>query len=214
MPITRRGLIKAAGITLGAGALAGVGLSQLFPAAPPAPEPATPAFTFGKDGSMSKRVLVAYATRTGSTVEVAAAIGSILGERGFAVDVKPLKSGPTLVGYDAVVLGSAVNGAKWLPEAVEFVKANQQALAQVPVALFCVHIMNLGDDEKSRDNRLAYLNSVRPLVNPAGEAFFAGVGVKPEDRSFGAWIGRILKMAEGDQRDWEKIRGWAKTVLA
>ena len=40
---------------------------------------------------MAKRVLVGYATRTGSTVGVAEAIGKTLGERGFDVEVKPLQ---------------------------------------------------------------------------------------------------------------------------
>lgn len=66
---------------------------------------------------MNKRILVTYATHTGSTVDVAAAIGETLGARGFAVDVRPVKENPSVDGYQAVVMGSAVNGAKWLPEA-------------------------------------------------------------------------------------------------
>jgi menaquinone-dependent protoporphyrinogen oxidase len=213
--ISRRGLLKAAGITLGASAVSGVGLSRLAGEAPKAAEPAAPDFAYGKDKSTGNRVFVGYATRTGSTVGVASAIGETLGGRGFAVDVKPMKSGPSLDGYDAVVLGSAVNGGRWLPEAVEFVKANQATLSHVPVAVFCVHIMNLGNDEQSRKNRLAYLDAVRPLVSPLEEAFFAGLGSDPNDRSFGAWVFRTLKVGpEGDCRDWNLIRGWARTVLA
>lgn len=47
-------------------------------------------------------------------------------------------------GYQAVVVGSAVHRGQWLPEAVEFVKTNQEALGHMPVALFCVHITNRG----------------------------------------------------------------------
>ena len=155
-----------------------------------------------------------YATRTGSTIGVAAASGETLGGRGFAVDVKPLKENPPTDGYAAVLIGSAVNGAKWLPEAVEWVQNNQQALNRAPVALFSVHIMNLGDDEGSRKNRLAYLNAVRPLLKPLEEAFFAGLGMEPARASLLERLAyQLFKVGpEGDCRDWPKIRAWAETL--
>jgi len=163
---------------------------------------------------MNKRILVTYATRAGSTVEVAAAIGEILGERGFVVDLKPINTKPAVDGYDAVLIGSAIRYAQWLPEAVEFVKTNQQALNRVPVALFTVHIQNLGDDEQSCANRQAYLNAVRPLLHPVDEIFFPGK-IDPEWQSLLArLLIRIVKAPVGDFRDWTKIRGWAQTVLA
>lgn len=174
----------------------------------------TPSYTFETDVTMNERILLAYATRTGSTVSVAEAIGKTLSERGFAVDVKPMNEDPDLVGYQKVILGSAVNGAKWLPEAVEFVKNHQDALQAMPVALFCVHIMNLGDSEAHRKNRLAYVNDVRALVKPAAEAYFAGMGMKPEETpAFVRWIYRTFKIGgEGDCRDWDAIRAWASSV--
>ncbi len=163
---------------------------------------------------MNRRILVAYATRTGSTVGVAAAVGETLEEREFVVDVKPIKENPPMAGYQAVVIGSAVNGAQWLPEAVQFVRNNRSALNLVPVALFSVHIMNLGDDEKSRTKRLAYLNAVRPMLKPVNEAFFAGVGFDPNRQSWLAGlINRVFKVArDGDCRDWNAIRAWAESL--
>lgn len=162
----------------------------------------------------ASKVLVAYATRTGSTVGVAAAIGETIAGRGFAVDVKPIEENPALEGYDVVVLGSAVQGAQWLPEAVEYVKQHQEALNKAKAAFFCVHIMNLGDDDRSKKNRLAYLDAVRSLVHPADEAFFAGVGMDPDEQpGIVRWVYRTFKIGgEGDCREWDKIRGWAEEV--
>ncbi len=212
---TRRDFLKISALGLGAYLLATVGLNRT---AEPVAEPVeveTPSFQFGKENSMNQRILVTYATRTGSTVGVASAIGETLSERGFAVDVIPMKDHPVVEGYHSVVIGSAVNGAQWLPEAVEYVKNHQQSLAAVPLALFCVHIMNLGDDEGSRKRRLAYLDNVRVLVKPAEEAYFAGVGINPAEMSwFERTMARLFKItAEGDCRDWDKIRGWAGTVF-
>lgn len=160
---------------------------------------------------MGKQVLVGYASGKGSTVGVAEAIGKTLGERGFSVDVKPMKDRPSLDGYDAVVLGSAVNGGKWLPEAVSFVEANKQTLAALPVAVFCVHAMNFGDEPKPTKRRLAYLNDVRALLTPCDEGFFGGVAPLGEDTSFilrGAF--KAFGGHTGDNRDWDAIKAWAE----
>lgn len=213
--VTRRAFLKLCGVGLGATAVIAVeGCSQRSTPAQEA-NVETPTYVFGQESGASGKILVGYATRTGSTVGVAATIGETLAARGYAVDVKPLKDAPALDGYRAVVLGSAVNGGQWLPEAVSFVEGQQQALNRIPVALFCVHIMNLGDDESSIKKRLAYLDAQRGLVTPVGEAFFAGMGMNAETASgFERWIYRTFNIGpEGDCRDWDKIRAWAKTLV-
>jgi menaquinone-dependent protoporphyrinogen oxidase len=217
--ISRRKFLKIVGLTLGGSTLACCGLGYAASQAAPKPQSThveTPSFTYGKDESMRKSILVAYATRTGSTVGVAAAIGESIAGRGYVVDVKPVNEDPDPAAYTAVIIGSAVNGGKWLPEAVEFVHKHQQTLSKSPVGLFCVHIMNLGDDKTSQKNRLAYLNEVRSMVTPADEAFFSGMGIDPKNTSpILRWILLALKiMPDGDCRDWAKIRSWGQSVFA
>ena len=81
---------------------------------------------------MSNKILVAYASRTGSTAEVAEAIGQTLAESGAQVDVLPVQDIKDLAPYRAVVAGSAIRGGKWLPEALQFMQTYQAALAQKP----------------------------------------------------------------------------------
>ncbi|MCL5951190.1 MAG: flavodoxin domain-containing protein [Chloroflexi bacterium] len=208
---SRRRFLKTGCLAAGAVGLTVCGASLVALAPDPSPV-ALPSLSYG-EGTMNNRILVAYATYAGSTAEVAAEIGKMLGQRGFSVDVKPIKEKPSLDGYTAVLVGSAVQRGKWLPEAVDFVKTNQGALNRVPVALFCVHITNTGNDEKSRQTRLTFLNEVRPLVPRASEVFFPG----RFDRRGAALLmpGFVARFVPTfDLRDWTKIRAWAQAVFA
>ena len=162
---------------------------------------------------MDKPILIAYATRAGSTTEVAAAIGEIIKQRGFRVAVKPVKEVPSLKDYQAVILGSAIRMGNWLPEAVDFVKKNQQALNRVPTAVFTVHMLNTGDDETSRNNRMAYLDSVRPLLNNPEEVYFEGKMDFSRLSTLDRMIAKLVKAVESDHRDWEGIRSWAGRIF-
>jgi len=206
-PISRRRFLKTGCVTVAAAGLTVCGVSVVTPDPPPID---LLSFTYGEK-TANNRILVTYASATGSTVDVAAEIGKTLGAGGFSVDVKPLKEKPQADGYQAVLIGSAVQNGNWLPEAVEFVKTNQQALGHVPAALFCVHIRNLGDDETSRQNRLAYLKEVRPLIESVDEAFFAG---RFDRRGATLMLPGLLArfVPPLDFRNWKKIRAWAESI--
>jgi len=176
------------------------------------PEISTPELIFGKELTMEKPVLVAYATRAGSTAEIAAAIGETLAARGLRVEVKPVKSQPALEGYAAVILGSAIRMGNWLPEMVKFKQANQAALAAMPTALFTVHMLNTGEDETSRAAREAYATPVRALLPNAENVYFEGAMDFSRLSLLDRFISRMVKAVEADHRDWEKIRAWAEAV--
>lgn len=165
---------------------------------------------------MNDRILVAYATCAGSTLEVAQAIGKTLAANGTAVDVKPiveLQEDTALRsnGYRAVVIGSAVQHGNWLPEAVDFVKTNREYLAGLPVALFCVHIRNTADDPDSQRNRHAYLDQARRYVNPAVEGYFAGkFNRRGAQEMLPGMVARFVPTI--DLRNWDQINGWAARI--
>jgi menaquinone-dependent protoporphyrinogen oxidase len=162
---------------------------------------------------MSQRILITYATRAGSTVGVADAIGAELRNRGLDVEIQPVTAEPTLDQYEAVILGSAIRMGGWLPEMIEFIKTNQAVLRSRNVALFTVHILNTGADEVGRAARLAYLNPVRPFVNPMDEVFFAG-RINLETLSFvDRLMVKMVKSPIGDFRDWDGIRAWSSAVF-
>jgi len=85
---------------------------------------------------MSDSVLIAYATRYGSTQEVAERIAATLRQAGLQVEVQAARQVRTLEGYRAVVLGAPLYIGSWLKDARRFLTKHQAALAQVPVAMF------------------------------------------------------------------------------
>jgi menaquinone-dependent protoporphyrinogen oxidase len=167
---------------------------------------------------MKKKILVAYATAAGSTGGVADLIGKTMAESGIAVDVCPVQSVKKLDSYDAIVLGSAIHGGKWLPEMVTFLQANQSRLNQVPTAFFLVGLMVNKKDESARKLVDQFLAAERALVKPVSEGHFVGAMFTKDHpglegfgmRFFFAYCG--LGFRGGDFRDPAAIRAWAERI--
>jgi menaquinone-dependent protoporphyrinogen oxidase len=68
-------------------------------------------------------VLVAYATDHGSTRGVTDRIAGRLQLRGVGAEACAVADVQEISRYEAVVLGSAIHGGKWLPEARQFAGA-------------------------------------------------------------------------------------------
>lgn len=167
---------------------------------------------------MDGKILVTYASRSGSTAGIAEAIGKTLAECGEAVDVRPMAEVKDLSPYRAVVGGSAIQGQKWLPEAMQFMKAHQAALAQRPFAAFLVCItLSMKGSEQYREGVSSWMAPVRALVRPVSEGYFAGMlDFHKMPLTFNTLMMRVpvlLKIwREGDHRDWAAIRAWAASL--
>jgi menaquinone-dependent protoporphyrinogen oxidase len=161
---------------------------------------------------MSGKVLVAYASRAGSTGEVAEAIGEALCEGGAAVDVRLAKEVTDVGSYRAVVVGSAARMGQWLPEAVKFVNTHKEGLSQMPVAYFTVCLTMTDDTEENRREATTYTDPVHEIVQPLDVGLFAGaLDYRKLSLPF-RLIMKGMKAEEGDFRDWGAIRAWATDV--
>ena len=164
---------------------------------------------------MSEKILVTYASVQGSTAEVAQAIARTLQQQQRAeVDVLPVAAVRDVAPYDAVVVGSAVRGGRWLPEAVHFVAQHRAALQGRPVAYFLVCLTLREDTPANRSRALDFLEPVLaavPEVAPVAVGMFAG-RFDPRQLSFVQRLSLRLRGAGvpgGDFRDWGTIREWA-----
>lgn len=179
------------------------------------------AFKEGRCGGEGQgdRVLVAYASRCGSTGGVAQAIGEVLCERGASVEVLRVENVRDLRSYCAVVLGGAIQRDRWLSDASDFVVRHRESLSRVPVAYFLTCLTLARASEQNRQKASMFLDPLRsevPEVIPLDTGLFAGV-LDYEKLSFAVRLVMKSRMkdkgvAEGDYRDWSAIRSWALGV--
>ena len=123
-----------------------------------------------------------------------------------------------LAPYAAVVAGSAIQGAKWLPEAMQFMQAHRSELAQKPFAAFMVCItLAMHGAEKYLGGLADWLAPVRAYAHPVSEGMFAGtLDFSKMPANFGTLRMRVAAalgvFPKGDHRDWQAIRAWAESL--
>lgn len=215
---TRRDFIfdstKIIGVTIGTTVL---GKEFLFPQVAEAGDVKFPEVSCGSKNKGGHKILIAYASEFGTTGEVAAAIGEVLCQEGNTVETKWVKNVKDINNYDQVIIGSAIHKDDWMSEATEFVKANQKILQQLPVAYFftclALHKLNPKGDLEAKEYS-DKLQALVPQIKPVSIGGFAGV---LDYRNMGFFTRLILKailfnkgVKEGDYRDWDAIRAWAK----
>jgi menaquinone-dependent protoporphyrinogen oxidase len=167
---------------------------------------------------MNQRILITYASRTGTTAETAEVIRTILEEGGAQVDVLPVQAVRDLAPYRAVIAGSAIRAARWLPEAIQFIRAHQAALRHKPFAMYTVCItLAMQNGEQYRNAVREWTAPVRAIVPPLSEGFFAGMldfnnlPFNWETLKLRATVA-IGVFPRGDRRDWNAVRTWAESL--
>ncbi len=162
---------------------------------------------------MSTCIVVAYATRYGSTREVAEAIAATLRERGLEADCQPARDVRTLEQYHAVVLGAPLYMFHWHKDALHFLARHREALAARPVAIFALGPFHV--DEKEFQGAREQLDKelvTFPWLKPAAITVFGG-RFDPRKLTFPyTLVPALKKMPASDVRDWTTIRSWASDL--
>lgn len=156
---------------------------------------------------MARSALVAYATKRGSTREVAEVVAVTLRERGLEVDVQPAGEIGDVSPYDGVVLGGALYMGRWHRDARAFLRRHRAALALLPVAVFGMGPLTLAEkDVASSRRQLERELGKAPEVETVSVAIFGAV-VDPAKLRF-----PFSRMPATDARDWDAIRAWSEEV--
>jgi menaquinone-dependent protoporphyrinogen oxidase len=157
------------------------------------------------------RVLVAAASRHGSTLEIAQAIERTLSARGLEVLTLRAEDVATVDGFDAAVLGSAIYYGHWLEPSRDLVEAHAAALADRPAWLFSSGPLGDPDHRLPPDDALDVSAQIE-AVQPVEHRIFAG----KLDRKALAFREKAmvtaLKAPVGDFRDWEAIEAFAQSI--
>jgi menaquinone-dependent protoporphyrinogen oxidase len=167
---------------------------------------------------VSPSILVAYATRYGSTQEVAEAIADALRENGFEVDLRFAREVREIEKYGGIVLGAPLFMLRWHKDAHRFLSRHRAALGDRPVAVFALGPVHEPHDEQEWQNSQDQLDNAlakHPWFKPASLKLFGG-------KYDPSKLGFMIKMLAGDApasdlRDWEEIRAWAvglKSILS
>lgn len=164
------------------------------------------------------KVLVVYATKYGSTAEIAHKVGAAIEQAGCAAEVRPASEVTSLDGYDGVVVGSGLYGGRWHQDASAFVRRFEGALKMRPVWLFSSGPTG-GSKEadavlakvKQAPERFPMTKSVERYawrIGARAHATFPGV---IGDNMKGFWTRWVPK---GDWRDFDAIAAWGRGIAA
>lgn len=163
---------------------------------------------------MAGRILVAYATKRGSTAAVAEAVVRKLNEAGFEAGAAAFPAVDSLEGYDGVVLGAPLYMGTPLDLAA-FVARHRDALKRVPVAAFATGLTPAapapkpGQVEQARKALIDALSPVRPIA----ATLFAGALDPAKMGLAERAVTRLLRAPSRDFRDWNAIGAWARTLV-
>jgi menaquinone-dependent protoporphyrinogen oxidase len=154
-------------------------------------------------------VLVAYASKHGTTREVAEFVAQTLEHRGLTVEVEEAARVSSIAHYDAVVVGGGLYMGKWHKDARRLLERHRHELSGVRLAVF-----GMGPDEiaecKIHESRqqLDRALAATPELEPVAVTIFGGA-LKPE-----TWRFPFSRLPSFDARDWDEIEEWTDQLAA
>lgn len=159
--------------------------------------------------AMSRNVLIATASKHGSTFDIADEIARALTRRGFHVTDTAASDVTGIDQYEAVIVGSAVYAGRWMPEALAFITRHAAELASRPVWLFSSG--PIGDPPQPEGDPTGIPDMVE-RTRALDHRVFAGK-LDPDRLGLGEKvIVGMLRAPRGDFRDFPAVAAWADDI--
>jgi len=163
-------------------------------------------------------VLVVYASARGSTREIAEYVASRMAAALGKVECRPVEEAPSVSGYGAVVVGSAIHNQAWLAPATLFVTQHASELAKRPVWAFSVGMSEaLPKPFRKRGAALQQKRLQRVQFRDVplrGHEVFSGVYEAYQMPVLLRVLFRLTGGRFGDLRDWAVIDAWTDQITA
>ena len=167
-----------------------------------------------KKDARTMRMLIGYASRFGSTRDIAIRIADTVRTRGNDVDLRSVDEISDFDRYDAVVFGSGVYDGSWTVEATELMRRHAAVLARKPVWLFSVG--SFGDRHPIVGGLIKKepkeISEFEQLLHPRDYRVFAGVIDLDHWPAWGRLLFKALGGHAGDNRQWPDIDAWAEEI--
>lgn len=164
---------------------------------------------------MPATTLIAYATRNGSTQEVAESISKTLRDAGVSTELVRMQKAAELDGYSVAILGVPLYMGRLLKEFHEFVEHFREQLLQMEVWCFVLGPVENKPEQFIEAERQALTQFIQhSWLVPREVKIFGGLwDVKRMEFPF-----RILrwlpagKLPTMDARDWDAIEQWTTNL--
>ncbi len=167
---------------------------------------------------MSNKILIAFATKYGSTQGVAEAISEILRNKGYSVDLIPARDVTNLDEYQAVVLGAPLYAGSLLSDSTKFLSRFMTVLEKTPSALFVLGPLgNTPQEMRGVQTQLAANRKKFPWYQPIATQIFVGAMDLKKLRFPDSMIklyrsDKKNPLRSSDERNWDAIRTWAASL--
>jgi len=159
-----------------------------------------------------KRILIAYASATGTTAEAAVDMGLALAEMGFAVDVRPAAAVdpadvPT---YDGTIVGSAIRMGQPMREAMRLFASPTHRLREHLTACFILCMVVTGNTVEALQEARGYASPLADTVGAQHVGVFPGALLRERLSPLEGVMTNMMGATFGDHRDWDAMRAWAR----
>jgi menaquinone-dependent protoporphyrinogen oxidase len=168
-------------------------------------------------------ILLLYRTCYGSTAEIAERIAARIDTQLNQTEVHNIQDfdATTLPNYTAIIIGSAVHGAHWLPEVTTFCSVHKDVLVTKPLYAFSVGAPGamprlFGKRFRAYEEKDIYDGLQKTLNKQVQmhQLFNGKIGKGDMPGCVRICCGMFGGMRYGDLREWDKVEAWGDEVAA
>lgn len=164
---------------------------------------------------MTNKILITYASKHGSTAEIAEKIHEIFTNHGLKCEIKSVEDVNDISAYETIVLGSAVYIGQWRKSTVKFLKKNEETLIKKKLWLFSTGPTGKGDPVELLKG-WKYPDALKDTIDkisPEEITVFHGALNEAKLNTFEKMTIKMVKAPMGDYRDWEQVKLWANDII-